>query len=177
MNRLTLDEYQAEARATAIYPGSLLYPALGLAGEIGEFIEAVTEDSDNPEKEAGDIMWYIANVAHDAGLKLSECAGIAGFPRGKIVWSVDELFDSLPILCGKICENVKKAFRDNGGELTDERRNNVRKLLGELIRALSAICYNMLYEQANLEAVASDNLAKLKDRAERGKLKGDGNDR
>jgi hypothetical protein len=36
--KLTLDQYQNKASATAIYPSTaaILYPALGLAGEAGE---------------------------------------------------------------------------------------------------------------------------------------------
>jgi NTP pyrophosphatase (non-canonical NTP hydrolase) len=70
---MRLDTYQNEAVKLAVYPGELSYPTLGLCGETGELLEAVSVNSRlNVLKEIGDILWYIANVANDAGLKLSE---------------------------------------------------------------------------------------------------------
>ena len=100
---MKLNEYQQEARKTAIYPKkySIMYPALGLAGEAGETCEKVKKlirddnfdleyfcsgiiDEELPEewynkrdeieKEIGDLMWYIANLADDFGLKLENIA-------------------------------------------------------------------------------------------------------
>ncbi len=44
MSELQLNKYQSGAVSTAIYPGTMVYPALGLCGEVGELIAAVTED-------------------------------------------------------------------------------------------------------------------------------------
>jgi NTP pyrophosphatase (non-canonical NTP hydrolase) len=68
---------------TAIYPKaqSIIYPALGLAGEAGEVAEKVKKwirdgnlDRDAIAKELGDVMWYIAAMATDLDLDLDRIA-------------------------------------------------------------------------------------------------------
>lgn len=85
---LTLDDYQEGALDTRGYPGTLAitYPALGLAGEVGEVCEllkkAMRDDgglirSDRHERllyELGDVLWYLAVLASDLGLSLGEVA-------------------------------------------------------------------------------------------------------
>ncbi len=86
---LSMNEYQAAARSTAIYPNlgsNYVYPALGLAGESGEVCEKVKKlirDGDgkiNPEfqaaikKEIGDVLWYVANLATEVGLSMDDIA-------------------------------------------------------------------------------------------------------
>ncbi len=85
---MTLDEYQVQARSTAIYPeeARVLYPTLKLAGEAGEVAEKLGKlmrdegllpggQLDNAQrdalaKEIGDVLWYVANLAADLGLSL-----------------------------------------------------------------------------------------------------------
>ena len=80
---MTLKQYQDRARVTAIYPKaqSIIYPALGLAGEAGEVAEKVKKwirdgnlDRDAIAKELGDVMWYIAAMATDLDLDLDRIA-------------------------------------------------------------------------------------------------------
>lgn len=77
-------QYQARARETAIYPSeyAMVYPLLGLVGEVGEFCnkyKKVIRDGkpfskDDAQSELGDILWYVAAVASDFGLSLDEVA-------------------------------------------------------------------------------------------------------
>ena len=77
-------QYQAKARETAIYPPdyAMIYPLLGLVGEVGEFCnkyKKVIRDGtpfskEDAQSELGDILWYVANVASDFGLSLDEVA-------------------------------------------------------------------------------------------------------
>jgi NTP pyrophosphatase (non-canonical NTP hydrolase) len=84
-----LSEYQRRSRATAVYPNAgreLAYPALGLCGEAGEAAEkvkkALRDDGGvlTPERrealgaELGDVLWYLAQLATEAGLDLDELA-------------------------------------------------------------------------------------------------------
>ena len=84
-----LSEYQSASRATAVYPGAgdnLLYPTLGLCGEAGEVAEKVKKMlrddagvlSDERRAalgaELGDVLWYVAQVATEAGLELDALA-------------------------------------------------------------------------------------------------------
>ena len=86
---MDFSDYQQRSRATAVYPGAgdnLVYPTLGLAGEAGEVAEKVKklirDDggvlSDERRaaiaKELGDVLWYVAQVATEAGLDLDTIA-------------------------------------------------------------------------------------------------------
>jgi len=86
---MNFNEYQHEARKTAIYPdvgNNFWYPALGLSGEAGEVAEIVKKlyrdnggklDSDRRIAlgvELGDILWYIANLASEADINLESIA-------------------------------------------------------------------------------------------------------
>ena len=82
----TMNEYQELALSTALYPKELglYYTALGLTGEAGEVageVKKMIRDNKTIEdcqidimNELGDVMWYIANVAHEFGLSLEEVA-------------------------------------------------------------------------------------------------------
>jgi NTP pyrophosphatase (non-canonical NTP hydrolase) len=78
--------YQKEAVKTAIYPDALrvLYPTLGLSGEVGELCNKVKKvyrdgaelDRKDLEKELGDVLWYMAALAEDLGIDLGTVAEI-----------------------------------------------------------------------------------------------------
>lgn len=87
---MELSDYQQRSRVTAVYPdagANLTYPALGLCGEAGECAEkvkkAIRDDGGvlTPERrdalaaEIGDVLWYVAQLATEAGLDLDEIAG------------------------------------------------------------------------------------------------------
>lgn len=77
------DQYQQEAKTTAIYPeqSGIEYTALGLASEAGEYAgkikkwirDGVLNDED-AVAELGDILWYVAMCADELGYDLSEVA-------------------------------------------------------------------------------------------------------
>jgi NTP pyrophosphatase (non-canonical NTP hydrolase) len=84
---MEFNEYQKAARETAIYPSEqgLIYTALGLTGEAGEVAEKVKKmirddiklDSKQQGKiarELGDVLWYVANMAHEIGITLDTVA-------------------------------------------------------------------------------------------------------
>jgi NTP pyrophosphatase (non-canonical NTP hydrolase) len=86
---MLISEYQELSRRTATYPGAgdnIVYPTLGLAGEAGEVAEKVKKllrddggvMSDERRAalagELGDVLWYVAQVATEAGLDLEEIA-------------------------------------------------------------------------------------------------------
>ena len=107
---MTFEEYQQESRKTALYPGvghNFVYPTLGLAGEAGEVadkIKKVLRDQDGKledatkveiEKELGDVLWYIAQIATELGLSLERVAAenikklLSRLERGAIKGSGD----------------------------------------------------------------------------------------
>ena len=86
---MKFEDYQAEAKQTALYPNrlkNLEYPTLGLAGEAGEVANIVkkiqrdyggtiTDDTRAKLKdELGDVLWYISACADELGLTLTEIA-------------------------------------------------------------------------------------------------------
>ena len=86
---MQLSDYQRRSRVTAVYPdagSNLTYPALGLCGEAGEAAEkvkkAIRDDGGEltPERrdalaaELGDVLWYVAQLATEAGLELDQIA-------------------------------------------------------------------------------------------------------
>ena len=85
-----LDMYQEVAKTTAIYPReqAIIYPTLGLTGEAGEVankVKKIIRDGTNKNDEGlvqdlsaeiGDCLWYIAVLADDIGIKLSDIANI-----------------------------------------------------------------------------------------------------
>ena len=86
---MRFSEYQDRSRATAVYPNAgdnIVYPALGLCGEAGETAEkvkkAIRDDGGTLTEERraaiaaelGDVLWYVAQLATEAGLDLEEVA-------------------------------------------------------------------------------------------------------
>jgi NTP pyrophosphatase (non-canonical NTP hydrolase) len=86
---LELTDYQERSRVTAVYPdagANLLYPTLGLCGEAGEVAEKVkkmirddggvlsAQRRDALAGELGDVLWYVAQLATEAGLDLDAIA-------------------------------------------------------------------------------------------------------
>ena len=75
---------------------------------------------------------------------------------------------------GEISEKLKKAIRDDGGVVTDERRAGIRKELGDVLWYVAALCTELNLE---MQDVAEFNLQKLAKRKDEGKLHGDGDNR
>jgi NTP pyrophosphatase (non-canonical NTP hydrolase) len=75
---------------------------------------------------------------------------------------------------GEIAEKVKKMIRDDGGVLTEERRQTLIKELGDVLWYLSALSREI---GSSLEEIAKTNIDKLYSRMNRDKLHGEGDNR
>jgi NTP pyrophosphatase (non-canonical NTP hydrolase) len=82
-NSNMMNDYQRAAASTAIYPAtaSVVYPALGLAGEAGEVANKVkkimrdgTFNRQAIADEVGDCLWYIAALCRDLNVDMSDVA-------------------------------------------------------------------------------------------------------
>lgn len=86
---MNFEEYQKKSKETAIYPvvgKNFVYPTLGLTGEAGEVSEKIKKlfrdkngiaDDDTKkelQKELGDVLWYLAQIATEFDLSLNEIA-------------------------------------------------------------------------------------------------------
>ena len=72
---------------------------------------------------------------------------------------------------GEICEKIKKAIRDEGGVISDERRMLLAKELGDVLWYVSTLATEL---GLDLDEIAAGNLAKLVARKQSGKLHGSG---
>jgi phosphoribosyl-ATP pyrophosphohydrolase len=88
---MDLNDYQASALKTAVYPNQgfdFTYPALGLVGEAGEVadkLKKVIRDNDgvltdtvreSVAKEIGDVLWYVAVLASEMNYDLNKIAQV-----------------------------------------------------------------------------------------------------
>lgn len=94
---MNFTEYQDYALETAAYPAvegigthNLVYPAMGLAGEAGEYLDKVKKNWRNHNsmtaanlgedqkvefaKELGDVLWYLSASAYEIGYTLEAVA-------------------------------------------------------------------------------------------------------
>lgn len=87
---MEMNDYQEAARRTAVYPEDigLIYTALGLAGESGEYVDKIKKEvrkgarnllsTEKAERalmlELSDVLWYVALAAHELGYTLEEVA-------------------------------------------------------------------------------------------------------
>ena len=109
---MDFSEYQKESRKTALYPKgtdmtALSYVTMGLVGEAGEIANKVKkilrdkggivdeETKKDLAKELGDVLWYVANLATELGVDLSDIGEenlkklFSRMDRGKIQGSGD----------------------------------------------------------------------------------------
>lgn len=75
---------------------------------------------------------------------------------------------------GEVCEEIKKAIRDDGGVVTAERRARLEKELGDILWYVAALCTEL---DLKMSDVAHANIAKLADRKARGVIHGEGSQR
>ncbi len=72
---------------------------------------------------------------------------------------------------GEICEKIKKAIRDEGGQISEERRSLLAKELGDVLWYVATLATEL---GLDLDEIAAGNLAKLAARKEAGRIHGSG---
>lgn len=75
---------------------------------------------------------------------------------------------------GEVLEKIKKIIRDDNQEITDEKRQELKKELGDVFWYLAAIATELNIE---LEEVINLNIKKLNSRKQRNQLHGSGDNR
>ena len=213
---LAFEDYQKAARVTAMYTDTTrmpaitgtMYAALGLVDEMQEFFEALEDIRHQPTKigspslhdcshlwdEAGDVMWYCANIATDINFILSIQNGTNG--NGGAFTVKETLFQH----CATIAGGVKKIYRDEdvaalqSFPLTVSKQFqpkifNTWKSLLEIVAIMKDNLYKVYLDNymSKVEPFSKDeffineilqrNIYKLYSRMERKVLTGDGDNR
>lgn len=75
---------------------------------------------------------------------------------------------------GEVANKVKKIYRDDGGVLSDIARETIASEVSDCLWYLACLASDLGYDLSDL---AEANLAKLKDRMERGVIHGSGDTR
>jgi NTP pyrophosphatase (non-canonical NTP hydrolase) len=75
---------------------------------------------------------------------------------------------------GEVAEHAKKAIRDDGGQVSEERRVAMAKELGDVLWYVAQLASEL---KLDLNEIAQANLDKLLSRQQRGVLSGSGDDR
>lgn len=75
---------------------------------------------------------------------------------------------------GEVSDKIKKVLRDDGGEVSSEKREEIKKELGDVLWYVSQVATELNLE---LDNIAELNIKKLYSRLDRGKLGGSGDDR
>lgn len=174
---MNLDDYQKQAYEFAVYPQEykVTYPALGLCNEAGELCGKVKKwlrgDYEELPAEAiadelGDVLWYLAALCTDLGYRLSGCANRETFAGLEI--KTEEQFDENEFI-GKLAIELAWDCVEFSHD-TNYVAVSTRDILSDIILLAFAI-------GIPTKTVAQRNLAKLRDRAVRGVIRGDGDDR
>ncbi len=169
-------EYQLCALKTAVYPKGfvgLVYTTLGLPDEIQEFNDSLHIKDQN--KELGDICWYVACCAYEAGLSIENIEVLAIDLKDQLHNNPLLAIIQMQSSAGVICGIVKKYLRDEDylkHKMSINKKAKVKYELASIIASIDCICKNS--NKIPLENIMEMNLKKLKSRQDRGKLKGSG---
>jgi len=75
---------------------------------------------------------------------------------------------------GEVAEKIKKVIRDSDGIVTPEKKEEIKKELGDVLWYIANLAIELDIE---LEDIAQGNIEKLFSRMERDKVHGDGDNR
>lgn len=100
-----------------------------------------------------------------------EVGKYAVYPGDK---GVEYLILGLASEAGEVAGKLKKIIRDKEGVMDAESRGAIADEIGDVLWYVTMLSMELGF---TLDQVADRNAAKLRDRAERGKIKGDGDSR
>lgn len=75
---------------------------------------------------------------------------------------------------GEVAEKIKKIIRDHGGSISEEKKQEIKKELGDVLWYIAQLSTELGF---SFDEVASENIQKLLSRKERNQLHGDGDNR
>jgi NTP pyrophosphatase (non-canonical NTP hydrolase) len=180
---MLFSEYRKEALKTAIYPNlgkDCTYPALGLIGEVGEFVGKVskvyrdhkgdvTPLLDSLRNELGDCLWMCAMVCYEWGIDIPD----------NFIHNDDWLPDVTSSLYG-ICVEMSctSSLIFEVRDACDITYVNLVDARSYLLDLIICIKYTVAqYLDCDLDFLFNMNLKKLNSRKDRGELRGSGDNR
>lgn len=193
---MTVNEYQQQAMTTALYREQIAkrlrlepdfnakerdlvdllckdYVVSGFCGEVGEFLE------DSSISECGGILWYIAAIATEYGVTLSEALEVHANATFNDVQDdshyAEEPLKYAAVLTLKTQNVWKKHLRDGREFDPIQPMNNVIRYIVAHLNAANT--GEVDAPDFLLAEAARYNLEQLADRAARGKIQGDGDNR
>ena len=199
---MDLKEYQEKSRTTALYPNlgeNIVYPTLGLVGEIGETFEKIKELPSKEDllftdgrpnydlifnyepiqnyqekiveiqKEFGDVLWYLSQCCSELGIDLYDT-----FHTSCHFKYSKGTIDDMVVRASRIAEIVKKVIRDKDGVSDND---TVKAILEELSNISDCLKNVLEAYDVDIHVVAQQNIDKLFSRKERGTLQGSGDNR
>lgn len=75
---------------------------------------------------------------------------------------------------GEVCEKLKKIIRDDGGDMSESKKQEIMKEMGDVLWYMAMVAK---YLQIDFEDIAKKNIEKLQDRLDRNKIHGSGDER
>ncbi|MBU1132260.1 nucleoside triphosphate pyrophosphohydrolase family protein [Patescibacteria group bacterium] len=75
---------------------------------------------------------------------------------------------------GEVAEKVKKIFRDDEGKVSEEKKRELKKELGDVLWYVAQLATEL---ELSLDEIANSNIEKLQSRMARGHLHGSGDNR
>ena len=75
---------------------------------------------------------------------------------------------------GEVAEKIKKIVRNNNGKYDEDKKNEIKKELGDVLWYIQQLCTEF---GLSMDHVAWTNISKLEDRKERNVIKGEGDNR
>lgn len=132
----------------------MINAALGLAGEISEFLVC---DSDEEKNELGDIFWYIALMCDTCNIPMDEMYNVSLVLEDKIKEGEEEIAKCMIVVVGNICDYIKKCYFQ--GHILNEE-----KIQEMLLILLKLLIDTLIIKGFKIEEIWQLNIDKLKKR-------------
>lgn len=172
-------EYAQQAKTLAIYPEDRgkEYVIFGLIDEAGEVSEKADQQASisDLKDEIGDTLWYLANTIEE--FNFNSMYEVIEYNRGMHVSEgtvYKEYAKNTLQHASKLAGKMKKVMRDEDGEYTDQKLEDIYLILQSVVKSLIVLIKKT---GLTLDECMEGNLDKLFDRKDRGVLKGDGDKR
>lgn len=146
--------------------------------EVSHTCELMSTVKEKQEEAWKKILLRLRSIAeaNPAGMTLREYQAKAALTAVYPNQGSNPIYPALGLAeeAGEVAGKVKRIIRDDGGTLTESRKAELVKEVGDVMWYVAAMCSEL---GVGMDEVSAANLAKLQDRKERGALHGKGDAR